>query len=156
MMASLALGMAAANLLGSKSFVLFYALASSVVLCVLSLAWQESAKAKCNVYLFIVEATYIQIPGALDYWYTAEPSCVAQGPNFDMTYYLTYTNMVGAVASIIGIALFQAKMSKWPFRRAFLVFNRFSFCNFILFCSKFSFCNFISILFKKFLFAILF
>ena len=40
----------------------------TVLLCAGSLLSQDFAKAKCNIYLFLVEATYIQIPGALDYW----------------------------------------------------------------------------------------
>ena len=34
---------------------------------------------QCNLFLFLDAALYIQIGGALDYWYTAGDSCVAAG-----------------------------------------------------------------------------
>ena len=34
---------------------------------------------QCNLFLFLDAALYIQIGGALDYWYTAADSCVQAG-----------------------------------------------------------------------------
>lgn len=75
----------------------------------------------CNFYLFLQEALYVQIPGALDYWYTADNKCVPGGPHFDLTYYLTYTQLIGAIAGFIGIIVFQTVMTNWTYRSSFLV-----------------------------------
>eukprot|EP00660_Eupelagonema_oceanica_P012946 gene12946-23906_t len=40
----------------------------------------------CNMYMYISDAMYIQICGFLDYYYTAGPGCVEDGPNFSYTY----------------------------------------------------------------------
>ena len=63
----------------------------------------------------------VQIGGALDYWYTADNSCVINGPAFDYTYYSTYVRIVAAIASWIGVILFQTVMGNWGIRRIFWV-----------------------------------
>ena len=61
-----------------------------------------SQLAKCNLYMFLASAMYLQLPGALEYWYTGDFAFtrlanwnlthpgVPPSPNFDMTYFITY------------------------------------------------------------------
>jgi hypothetical protein len=71
--------------------------------------------------MFLASASYLSLSGALDYWYTATHACVPDGPNFDMTYFITYSSIVGSIFGTLGIMLFQSTMSKWHFRPLFWV-----------------------------------
>ena len=97
------------------------ALSASALLCVLTLAWLPRTLACCNLYMFLAHSLYINLSGALDYWYTAGPECVPDGPHFDYTYYITYTTIVGAVAGLVGVSLFQYYLGGWSFRPLFWV-----------------------------------
>jgi BT1 family len=57
--------------------------------------------------------------GASDFWFTAAATCVPGGPNFSFTYYITYAALVGAVAGMAGVSLFQMYLSRGTFRMAF-------------------------------------
>jgi hypothetical protein len=59
--------------------VLIYALSTSAVLCVLAFYCLPRTSAKCNLYLFLGQTLYIQIPGALDFFYTADEQCLPGG-----------------------------------------------------------------------------
>jgi hypothetical protein len=45
-----------------------YALVTSVVLCVLAFLWLPPHLARCMVYLFVGNALYLNLNGALDFW----------------------------------------------------------------------------------------
>eukprot|EP01063_Lacrimia_lanifica_P008469 TRINITY_DN1550_c0_g1_i1.p1 TRINITY_DN1550_c0_g1~~TRINITY_DN1550_c0_g1_i1.p1 ORF type:complete len:679 (+),score=277.85 TRINITY_DN1550_c0_g1_i1:93-2039(+) len=75
--------------------------------------------AKAITYMFLCNALYVRIPGALDSWYTRDEGCVPGGPHFDNTYYLTYSGIVGSFAALGGVALFQKFFQNSTFRRAF-------------------------------------
>jgi hypothetical protein len=77
--------------------------------------------ARCNFYMFFSSVLYVNISGPMDFWFTADEACVPGGPAFDYTYYNSYTWVVGAITGWLGIVLFQATMSNWPFRRLFWV-----------------------------------
>ena len=47
----------------------------------------------------------------------ARQECVPNGPNFDYTYYLTYTKVVGSVAAWAGVVIFQARDRSWNSRK---------------------------------------
>jgi len=87
----------------------------------LAFALLAKEQATSNLYFFISVCLYVQIPGAIDFWYTADPSCVADGPHFDFTYYQTVSQLVGNVAQVAGIVLFQLCVRNWRFRTAFWV-----------------------------------
>jgi hypothetical protein len=73
-----------------------FVLAASCLLVGLTLVWLPRMLAFCNIYMFLAHVLYINLSGALDYWYTADEDCVPHGPHFDYTYYITYTTIVGA------------------------------------------------------------
>ena len=81
--------------------------------------------AKANTYLFLTQSTYLLIPGAIDYFYTALPpagcaadaKCAASGcyvndgPHFSSTYYLTVSQILASLAGYVGVTLFQTFLS---------------------------------------------
>eukprot|EP01063_Lacrimia_lanifica_P008472 TRINITY_DN1550_c0_g3_i1.p1 TRINITY_DN1550_c0_g3~~TRINITY_DN1550_c0_g3_i1.p1 ORF type:complete len:588 (+),score=222.70 TRINITY_DN1550_c0_g3_i1:67-1830(+) len=77
--------------------------------------------AAAMTYIFLTSALYLAIPGAMDAWYTGDERCVPGGPHFDNTYYLTYSGIVGSVAALGGVTLFQVVFKTSTFRRAFWV-----------------------------------
>lgn len=61
----------------------------------------------------------LQLRGALDVFYTGSAECVPGGPAFDPRFFLAWTAMIGSVAGLAGIALFQTFLSRTWIRRAF-------------------------------------
>lgn len=86
-----------------------YCVSCSVVLCAAGWLLLPRTLAKANLYMFMSSALYVQISGALDFWYTAPAvtttgeDCVPDGPHFTMTYYLTYSGLVQSVFGMIGL-----------------------------------------------------
>lgn len=62
---------------------------------------------QCNFYLFVVHGAYINLAGAIDYFYTADAECVPDGPHFSYTYYSTWSSVVQSVMGAVGVMLFQ-------------------------------------------------
>jgi len=100
---------------------LAYALTCSVVLCIIAHMMLPKMLSRANLYMFLAAALYLQLPGPLDFFYTAPPACLADGPHFDLTYYITYSSIVSSVVGVIGVMLFQTLMRDWHFRPVFWV-----------------------------------
>ena len=66
----------------------------------------------------LTKMSEIKIGAALDYYYTASETCVPNGPNFDYTYYLTVTGIVGLISSLLSLTLYQSFFGSWRFRPA--------------------------------------
>lgn len=60
------------------------------------------------------------VGAALGYFYTADEACLADGPHFDYTYYITITGIVGSVVNFVAVLLYQGCMSTWRFRPALI------------------------------------
>mmetsp|Transcript_28609 Transcript_28609/g.66872 ORF Transcript_28609/g.66872 Transcript_28609/m.66872 type:complete len:587 (-) Transcript_28609:74-1834(-) len=99
---------------------LAYSVSASCVLIVAAFWAMPITLAKANLFLFLDAVVYIQIGGALEYWFTASHDCVPSGPAFDYTYYSTYTRVVGSIAAMAGVALFQHVMGEWRMRKIFV------------------------------------
>ncbi|CAE8585300.1 unnamed protein product, partial [Polarella glacialis] len=76
--------------------------------------------AKCNLYMFLISVSYMDLSGPLAYFYTGGPGCVPDGPHFSYSYYLAVSNVVGAAGSAIGAVLFQT-IQTWSFQGAFCI-----------------------------------
>jgi len=100
---------------------LIYSLTISVILCVAGFWALPKTLAMCNLFMFLQEVLYIQLPGSLDYWYTAGPECVPGGPHFSYTYYIFWVGTVASFAGILGVIVFQRCMSTWTFRQCFWI-----------------------------------
>lgn len=92
----------------------------SMSLALLGFIWLPETLRCANLYLFLSKVFYLNVSGGTDYWFIAEEDCVPGGPKFSYTYYSTYSNLIGSLASILGIALFQKYLSRGTFRMAFL------------------------------------
>jgi len=57
----------------------------------------------------------------MDFFYTADIQCLANGPHFTFKYYITYTGILGAVVSFVAVWIYQAWMSTWKFRTVLIV-----------------------------------
>eukprot|EP00759_Apiculatamorpha_spiralis_P039404 PhF_6_TR38177/c0_g1_i1/m.57071 len=115
------LGFALMALFGTPLERLSYTLLSSVFLCLIMHYFYPRTLAKANLYMFLKEALYLQIPGALDYFYTADPECVPGGPAFSYTYYQTYTQILTYFAGAIGVMCFQKFLGTRTFHFAFCI-----------------------------------
>lgn len=75
------------------------------------------------VFLSIVltQLSSISIGSALGYYYTASEACVPDGPNFDYTYYITVTGIVGSLMNLFSVVLYQRVFSGWRFRPAIIL-----------------------------------
>ena len=73
LMAAAAIGLATANLLGTSQVVLIYSLVASAFVNGAAFFVLPPVLAKCNFYMFLVSAMYVQVSGALDYFYTSTP-----------------------------------------------------------------------------------
>jgi len=120
-MACGAIGHAFVALMGSDLWDLCFALGVSTFLCILGFFCLPPQLAKCNLYMFLQDVLYIQIDGVLDFYYTGNESCISGGPNFDMTYYITYTRFVQALAGILSVSIFQSVMNNWKIRHCFWI-----------------------------------
>lgn len=69
--------------------------------------------------MFLTNAMNLQLRGALDVFYTGDEVCNPGGPNFDRTFYLSWSVMVGSLAGVVGVSLFQMILSRTWYRRAF-------------------------------------
>lgn len=92
----------------------------SVVLLICSLVgcWLAFPAAILQVALYqvLTALAWPSMGSALDYFYTANPVCLPGGPNFDYSYYITYTGLVGTAISLVGVGLYQVLLSRLRFR----------------------------------------
>merc|ERR1719193_564133 len=135
MMACAGLGLSAIVLAGSGSkksgdetsptrwslYQLIYSVVASILLCISGFWALPKTLAMCNLYLFLQETLYVQISGSIDYWYTANEDCVPGGPGFSYIYYITWSGIIGCIAGIAGVVLFQRYCSNWTFRQCFWI-----------------------------------
>eukprot|EP01063_Lacrimia_lanifica_P037917 TRINITY_DN7939_c0_g2_i1.p1 TRINITY_DN7939_c0_g2~~TRINITY_DN7939_c0_g2_i1.p1 ORF type:complete len:676 (+),score=202.55 TRINITY_DN7939_c0_g2_i1:55-2028(+) len=75
--------------------------------------------AHANVYMFLAQVLYFRIDGVLDMWFGADERCIPGGPHFDQTYYVTVSGVIGSVASLAGVSIFQVFFKDKTFRYAF-------------------------------------
>ncbi|XP_063933323.1 uncharacterized protein LOC135145155 [Zophobas morio] len=119
LLAFAALGLALVTLFLSTRAVLSYSIISAAVLCFLSFKILPSLLAKCNFYMFIISTLYVQITGAVDYFYVSNSDCVKGGPSFGYTYYTTYSTIVQNLFGWVGVIIFQTFLSQWAYRSIF-------------------------------------
>jgi hypothetical protein len=94
------------------------------------------------MYLILTKLSQISVGSALGYYYTASETCVpggkysmlnaknisliiiltshVLGPNFDYTFYITATGIVGTVMSFLAVILYERFMSEWKLRTALI------------------------------------
>ena len=97
------------------------AVAACIILVVIGSSWtvMPSAIRKPAIYSFVAMVAQLQFTGPLDYFYTADHSCVENGPQFTMTFYLTTASIAAAFCGAFGVGFFEAVMGSWTFRNLF-------------------------------------
>jgi folate/biopterin transporter len=120
MMGTIAVGLAILNVAtNSKIVLIVYCLLAIVVIIGASSRLLPRVSFRVMCFLFLKEVLYVHIRPTLDYWYTADSNCVPGGPHFDYTFYQTVGNIVQAVATLVGVLLFEATLSKGRFRTVY-------------------------------------
>jgi len=105
----------------SSTVLVVFSLLSSIINCTLQFKALPSQLSKVNIFMFCTEALYINLSGAMDYWYTANPECVRDGPHFSFTYFQTLGQSVGIIAGLFGLWAFQSCFSSVKYRTMFCV-----------------------------------
>jgi folate/biopterin transporter len=113
-----AIGGAVVTLLLDNMYILIYYGVVVVVLFTASFMVLPRATAKANLFMFLNQLLYIQIQGAMDFFFTAAPDCLPDGPNFSFTYYQTFGGIAANIAGILGSIMFQKVFMKKSFRVA--------------------------------------
>eukprot|EP00915_Cephaloidophora_sp_WS-2016_P011944 GHVH01017395.1.p1 GENE.GHVH01017395.1~~GHVH01017395.1.p1 ORF type:complete len:350 (+),score=32.50 GHVH01017395.1:780-1829(+) len=120
-MAGMAITQVLISLDASSTLLMIYSVCSSVVCCCLQFYALPAPLAKVNLFMFTSTALYVNLQGAMDYWYTADNDCVPGGPDFSFTYYQTLGQSVGVLAGFVGLWIFQTFMSNARFRSVYFV-----------------------------------
>ena len=68
---------------------LLYSVLGSIFLIFLTFRVMPPMLAKCNCYLFLQDALSVSLSGAIQYFFTAPPSCVKDGPHFSYLFFFT-------------------------------------------------------------------
>ncbi|RNE96027.1 folate/pteridine transporter, partial [Trypanosoma rangeli] len=63
----------------------------------------------------------IQLPGAMDSFFMAEPDCLPDGPHFSYVFYNTVGSVVSNIGGIVGVTLFRYVFSKRSYRFTFII-----------------------------------
>lgn len=58
---------------------------------------------------------------ALDYFYTATPQCLQDGPHFSYTYYFMAARIIGALLSLAGVWIYGCALSRLTYRRVLMI-----------------------------------
>ncbi|KAL8428586.1 hypothetical protein Efla_004398 [Eimeria flavescens] len=98
-----------------------YWLSAGVAMTATVVCTMPAYLAKPVLYLFLSRMLVPNITSQFSYWLRAGPDCVVGGPNFSWTFLLTWNALAQAFFAFVGVALFQRFVSKWTFRRAFLI-----------------------------------
>lgn len=112
-------------LLGATVPILYVSIGVGTACLIISLLggfWAfPSMIARVALYLTLVRVSHIDMGSALDYFYTAPPECLPGGPAFSYKYYITYTGIIAACLSFVGVALYQLLFSTWRFRSVLIM-----------------------------------
>lgn len=96
-----------ATVYGSWQLQLSACVLSSVLLMYLATQYLPRTTARCNMYMFLMCILNVQIPGTLDFFYTADEQCVPGGPGFSLAFFLLATGVIGAIAGAGAVLVFR-------------------------------------------------
>jgi folate/biopterin transporter len=115
------ISMACVTILGNTWDMLYCAVAVTVVICSTVFWAAPLLVAKAAVFDYFDKLLYLQLPGALDNFYMAKPSCYPDGPHFSYVFYTTVATIIGCVGGMIGVAAFTYVFSKQRYAFTFIV-----------------------------------
>lgn len=73
------------------------------------------------LYQVVTSLSSPAIGSELDYFYTATPECLPNGPHFTYAYFISYTGIVGTLLSLAGTFIYYVSLSKFRFRPVLLI-----------------------------------
>ena len=73
------------------------------------------------LYLVIIKVSKPSLGTAMDYFYTADNTCLPNGPHFDFKYYITYTGILGTVITLLSILFYKVLLSKLKYRNVLII-----------------------------------
>ncbi len=76
--------------------------------------------ARVALYQSLVQASKISFSSALDFFFTADAACLPGGPEFSYFFYITTSGIVGSIASLCMVIIYQLLFSRWKFRSVLL------------------------------------
>ena len=91
-----------------------------LLVVVLSYATLSPTIASVVTYTIVTKASSPSMRSALQYFYTANDTCLPDGPHFSYTYYLTYNGIVGEIFMLVAVVVYQTYMSQWSYRSVLL------------------------------------
>ena len=122
LMAAASLSLTAVTLAGvAPTGKLIFAVSVSATLCIAAHHLLPPQIARCNLYMFLAAASHVSLSGALDYFYTAPKTCISDAPHFSMTYFVSWSQIASAVASLAAVGIFQGCLQSWRLRPLFWV-----------------------------------
>lgn len=72
------------------------------------------------LYQVLTQVSRVSFSSALDYFFTAGPECLPDGPQFSYEFYITTTGIARGVASVVTVFLYQLLFSRWKYRNVLL------------------------------------
>ncbi|KYF44057.1 BT1 family protein [Toxoplasma gondii ARI] len=115
-LATASLGVAVVSLFEGQRILIIYSLCAGVALSLVCCLTLPKPIAHCNMYFFLDQVLHLNVAGALDFFYTASPACLPDGPHFDYTYYNTYACIAGAIGGVVVLVLFLKVLPQYSFR----------------------------------------
>lgn len=73
------------------------------------------------IYVFCHSCFLIRVDGAIDYFYTADETCVPDGPHFSYAFYKVWAGIFEFLSALFALWLFYRHVKKWPARYALAV-----------------------------------
>lgn len=114
-----AFSIAMATLFGSSYSKLFTSLGASLLLITIADKTLPPVLSSCNLFMFVVEVSSISLGGALQYFFVAPKTCLADGPHFSYVFFTTWASVIGAFFGLLGLMIFQWRLSHWNVRNIF-------------------------------------
>jgi len=74
------------------------------------------AVACIGLYQVLVRLSKPSISTPLDYFFTATPTCLPDGPHFSFKYFISFTGLTSSIIAFVAVWLYQIWLSKWRFR----------------------------------------
>lgn len=118
-MSAAAFAIAMATVYGSPYSKLFTSIGAALFLLVAADKALPPVLSSCNAFMFIVEISSISLSGALQYFFITPHVCFPDGPNFSYVFFTTWASVIAALFGLLGLMLFQSKLSHWNVRRIF-------------------------------------
>ncbi|KAG5485628.1 hypothetical protein LSCM4_06584 [Leishmania orientalis] len=120
-MTSAVIGMLSANILAGTLGLLIVCVVVSTICCATSFWALPLVIAKANVFCYLQMTVYIRASSPLYAFYLNSNGCEGDFPNFSYSFYNTVAGVIGNVAGLVGVTLFNALFSKHSYQLTFIV-----------------------------------